>query len=85
MQTSGKEKMAADLQKLENELEPLAASTSECNECPPPPAEDVKHWNAVMRKFTIPKFSIAGSTTKMIAYLNWYRENLVKNIPLYDK
>ena len=84
-QTSGKEKMAADLQKLENELRTIG-SIYECNECPPPPAEDVKHWNAVMKKIHDTKLQYCRlNTPKMIAYLNWYRDNLIKNIPVYDK
>lgn len=85
IQTSGKEKLEADLQKLNNELRTIG-SIYECNECPDPPAEDVKHWNAVIKKIHETKIQYCRQNTpRLIAYLNWYRDNLVKNIPVYDR
>ena len=85
MQTSGKEKLVADLQELENELRTIG-TIYECNECPPPPASDVKHWNTVIQKIHDTKMKYCRQNTpKLIAYLNWYSDNLVKNIPVYDR
>ena len=85
IQTSGKEKLEADLLKLNNELRTIG-SIYECNECPAPPAEDVKHWNAVIKKIQDTKIQYCRQNTpKLIAFLNWYRDNLVKNIPVYDR
>lgn len=83
--TSGKEKLESDLQKLNNELRSIT-SIYECNECPAPPSEDIKHWNAVIRKIHDTKITYCKQNTlKMIAYLDWYKENLIKNIPVYDR
>ena len=85
IQTSGKEKLEADLQKLNNELRAIG-TIYECNECPAPPASDVKHWNAVIKKIHETKMLYCRQNTpKLIMYLNWYRDNLVKNIPVYDR
>lgn len=85
IQNSGKEKLEADLLKLNNELRTIG-SIYECNECPAPPAEDVKHWNAVIKKIHETKIQYCRQNTpRLIAYLNWYRDNLVKNIPVYDR
>ena len=85
IQNSGKEKLEADLLKLNNELRTIG-SIYECNECPAPPAEDVKHWNAVIKKIQDTKIQYCKlNTPKMIAYLSWYKENLIKFIPVYDK
>lgn len=85
MQTSGEDKLDADLQELNNELRSIK-TIYECNECPEPPKKDKEHWNAVIQKIHDTKIDYCRQNTpKFIAYLNWYKENLIKTIPVYDR
>lgn len=85
IQSSGKDKLDADLQKLNNELRSIK-TIYECNECPAPPKKDKEHWNAVIQKIHEAKIQYCRQNTpKFIAYLSWYKENLIKTIPVYDR
>lgn len=85
LQAAGKEKLNAGLEKLNNELQSIG-TIYECNECPAPPKKDVQHWNAVIKKIQDLKTEYCRlNTPKFVAYLNWYKETLIKNIPVYDR
>lgn len=90
MDEAGREKAALDseLKKLVNELHSIR-SIYECNECGTPPQADVNHWNAVVKKIHEMQKSYRAYcekfTPKLEKYLNWYKESLVGNLPLYDK
>lgn len=85
IQNSGKEKLNADLEKLNNELRSIK-TIYECNECPAPPSKDIEHWNSVKQKIKDTKKQYCRqNTAKFMEYLKWYKQNLSLYIPMYDK